>query len=76
MLRLAHSGTVILSGDLYHSRANRAARAVPGFNFSRADTLASMDRIEHLLRNTAGRLIIQHDPEDIAELPKAPAFLD
>jgi N-acyl homoserine lactone hydrolase len=75
-LKLAKSGTVILSGDLYHLRSNRQFRRVPVFNASRADTLASMDRIETIVRNSHGRLIVQHDAKDFDALPKPPAFLD
>jgi N-acyl homoserine lactone hydrolase len=49
---------------------------VPVFNTSRADTLASFDRIERIARNTKARLIIQHDPDDFRSLPKFPAYLD
>ena len=76
MLSLANSGTVILSGDLFHSRENRAGRRRPVFNTDRAATLASMDRVESILRNRRGRLIIQHSTEDFMSLPKLPAFLD
>jgi N-acyl homoserine lactone hydrolase len=75
-VRLKKSGTVILSGDLYHLRTNRTFRRVPVYNVSRADTLASMARIETFIKNTGGRLIVQHDPKDFQTLPKPPAFLD
>lgn len=75
-LRLKKSGTVILSGDLYHSLDNRTFRRVPAFNVSRADTLASMDRIERIVKNTHARLVVQHAAEDVEKLPKAPAYLD
>ncbi|MBA3832987.1 MAG: hypothetical protein H0X34_14045 [Chthoniobacterales bacterium] len=48
---------------------------MPTFNNSRADTLASMDRIEKIIKNTEGRLVIQHSPEDFAELPKFPDYI-
>jgi N-acyl homoserine lactone hydrolase len=75
-LKLQKSGTVILSGDLYHLRSNRLFKRVPVYNVSRADTLASMGRIETIIRNTHGRLIVQHDPKDFQSLPKPPAYLD
>lgn len=75
-LKLQKSGTVILSGDLYHLRANRLLKRVPVYNTDRADTLASMSRIETIVRNTHGRLIVQHDPKDFQGLPKPPGFLD
>jgi N-acyl homoserine lactone hydrolase len=75
-LKLAKSGTVILSGDLWHQRVSRDFKRVPTFNANRADTLASMARVETLLKNTNGRLIVQHDLKDYDALPKPPAFLD
>lgn len=76
LLRLPNSGPVILSGDLYHTRENRQYQRVPAFNTNRADSLASMNRIETLARNLGARIIIQHDPRDFADLPTAPAYLN
>jgi len=76
LLKLGKSGTVVLSGDLYHVRENRAHRRVPEFNTERADTLASMDRVERIVKNTKARFVVQHDPRDFRALPKFPAFLD
>jgi N-acyl homoserine lactone hydrolase len=80
-LKLAKSGPVLLSGDLYHQQSDRpragetGARVMPG-NTSRADSLASVNRIETILTNTHGRLIIQHDPGDFKSLPVSPAYLE
>jgi len=76
LLKLNRAGTVILSGDLYHTRDNRKYRRVPAFNYTRADTLASIDRIEKIIANTKGRLVVQHDPIDFKALPKFPAYLE
>ena len=75
-IHLRKSGLVILSGDLYHSRENRRFKRVPRINVERADTLASMDRIERIVKNTRARFIIQHDEADFASLPRFPAFLE
>ena len=76
LLKLKKSGSVMLSGDLYHLRANREHRRVPIFNTERADTLASMDRIERIIKNTKAHLVVQHDPADFKALPKFPAYLE
>jgi N-acyl homoserine lactone hydrolase len=76
VLHMSKSGTVILTGDLYHTRGNRRFRRVPSFNTERADTLASMDRLEHIASNTHARVVVQHDPEDFRSLPKFPLYLD
>jgi glyoxylase-like metal-dependent hydrolase (beta-lactamase superfamily II) len=75
-IKLKKSGTVILSGDLYHLRQNYEYHRIPDFNYNRADTLASIDRIDKILANSKGRLIVQHDLKDFNALPKFPAFLD
>ena len=66
------SGPVLLSGDLYHSLEARAKRGVPPFNTSREQTLASMDAFEAKARETGARVVIQHEPRDIAKLPAFP----
>jgi glyoxylase-like metal-dependent hydrolase (beta-lactamase superfamily II) len=76
VLRLQKAGTVILAGDLYHFRSDRASRLIPLFNTNRADTLASFDRVERIARNTHARVVIEHDPEDFKVLPKYPAYLN
>ncbi|RJF85612.1 N-acyl homoserine lactonase family protein [Sphingomonas cavernae] len=76
LVRLPKSGAVLLSGDQYHFRENRAVRGVPSFNTNRADTLASHDRFEEIAKNLQARVIIQHDPRDMAELPAFPAALN
>lgn len=71
LVRLA-SGPVLLSGDLYHFTEQVENRGVPPFNHDRADTLASMDRYDRIARNLRARTIIQHEPADIAKLPRFP----
>jgi N-acyl homoserine lactone hydrolase len=71
LVRLA-SGPVLLAGDLYHFTEQVENRGVPPFNHNRADTLASMDRFDRIARNLNARVIIQHEPADIAKLPAFP----
>ena len=74
-LRLPHAGVVLLSGDLYHSREARQLRRVPRINVDRVATLASMDRFEAIAARMHARVVIQHDPRDVALLPHFPAYL-
>jgi len=67
------SGPVLLSGDLYHSTDARQKRGVPPFNTDRKQTLASMDRFEKLATELGAKVVIQHEPADIAKLPAFPA---
>ena len=66
------SGPVLLTGDLYHSTIAREKRALPGFNTSKPETLASMDKFEALAKQTGAKVIIQHEPADIGKLPAFP----
>jgi N-acyl homoserine lactone hydrolase len=76
LVTLANAGSVILSGDLYHTHENRQGRRMPIFNANRADSLASMDRIEQIIKNKQAKLIIQHSTEDFESLPQAPRFMN
>ena len=66
------SGPVLLSGDLYHSIIAREKRSMPGFNTDKAQTLASMDKFEALAKQLGAKVVIQHEPADIAKLPVFP----
>jgi N-acyl homoserine lactone hydrolase len=71
LVRLA-SGPVLLSGDQYHFTEQVRNRGVPSFNHDRADTLASSDRFDRIAANLKAKVIIQHEPADIAKLPAFP----
>jgi glyoxylase-like metal-dependent hydrolase (beta-lactamase superfamily II) len=66
------SGPVLLTGDMYHLAESRERRTVPRFNTDRAQTLASIDKLEALARDTGARVVRQHVPEDFAALPRYP----
>ena len=73
LVRLKETGPVLLSGDAVHFLENYDYEGVPGFNFDRAQTIASIQRIKQLQKNLKATLIIQHDPRDIGKLPAFPA---
>ena len=75
LVHLADAGPILLSGDLWPLAESRVKRRVPPFNTNRAETLASMDRVEELVAATGARVVIQHEAADIAALPQFPAFL-
>lgn len=66
------SGPVLISGDQYHFVEQIRNRGVPSFNTSRAETLASMDRFDRIAAQLSAKVILQHDPADIAKLPAYP----
>lgn len=73
LVRLKEMGPVLLSGDAVHFLENYDYEGVPGFNFDRAQTIASIQRIKQMQKNLKATLIIQHDPRDIGKLPAFPA---
>jgi glyoxylase-like metal-dependent hydrolase (beta-lactamase superfamily II) len=73
LVKLPQTGAVILSGDAVHFRENYDSDGVPAFNFDRAQTVASMERIKKIASNLKATLIIQHDARDIEKLPAYPA---
>ena len=76
VVRLGHAGVVILSGDVAHFRENYDKGLVPLGNASRAETLASIDRVRGLARHLHARVVIQHAQDVFTSMPKLPAFLD
>ena len=63
---------LVLVGDAVHFRENYDHEGVPGFNFDRAQTIASIQRIKQIEKNIKATVIIQHDPRDIGKLPAFP----
>ncbi|MDB4077109.1 N-acyl homoserine lactonase family protein [Porticoccaceae bacterium] len=75
-VNLTESGPVLLTGDLYHRTESRELKRVPRFNSDEPQTRESMDLFEILATESGARVIIQHEPADVASLPKPPAFLE
>ena len=75
-LDLARTGPLVLSGDLYHFRLSRADRRVPTFNFDRAQTLASMERVEAFVEEMGATFWIEHDLALFQTLDLAPEYYE
>jgi len=75
-LKLAKTGGVMLSGDLYHYPEERKLDRVPTFDFNEEQTRASRVMIEAFLKKTGAQLWIQHDIMGDAKLKKSPNFYD
>jgi N-acyl homoserine lactone hydrolase len=73
LVRLKDKGPVVLVGDAAHFHENYEHDRVPGFNYDRAETIASIDRIKEIEKNLKATVIIQHDPRDVGKLPPFPA---
>lgn len=72
LVRLKDKGPVLLSGDVVHFEEQFKNDGVPGFNTDRADSLASMDRMQKIAKKLKATLVVQHDANDIAKLPAFP----
>jgi N-acyl homoserine lactone hydrolase len=76
LVRLEKTGYVVLSGDLVHFQSNWDNRRVPGFNFDKAQSLASMEKIARVLADRHAQLWINHDKPSSDARRHAPQFYD
>jgi N-acyl homoserine lactone hydrolase len=74
LVRLPRTGAVVLSGDAAHFKDNWDNRRAPGFNFSKEQTIASMQRIADILQKEHAQLWINHDKAQSEAQKKAPEF--
>jgi glyoxylase-like metal-dependent hydrolase (beta-lactamase superfamily II) len=75
-LKLAKTGPVVLSGDLYHYPAERKLGRLPTFEVNEAQTKASRENIEAFLKRSGAQLWIQHDLVGFRKLKLAPQYYD
>ncbi len=75
-VKLANTGPVVLTGDLYHYPAERTLNRLPTFEVSEAETQAARTELEEFLKRTGAQLWIQHDLAAFRRLKKAPEFYD
>ena len=75
-VKLAKTGGVVLSGDLYHYPAERTLKRLPTFEVSEAETRSGSRRARAVLARTNAALWIQHDLVAHRKLKKAPEYYD
>jgi N-acyl homoserine lactone hydrolase len=75
-VKLAKTGGVVLSGDLYHYPAERTLNRLPTFEVSEPETAAARAELEGFLSRTRAQLWIQHDLPAHRKLKKAPEYYD
>jgi N-acyl homoserine lactone hydrolase len=76
LVRLPKTGAIVLSGDAVHFKDNWDNRRVPGPNFNKEQTLASMQRIADILAKEHGQLWINHDEPQSDAQKKSPDFYE
>jgi N-acyl homoserine lactone hydrolase len=76
LIHLDKTGYVVLSGDAVHFQSNWDNRRVPSFNTDKAESLASMERIAHILKEKRAQLWINHDKPSSDARHRAPQFYE
>ena len=75
-VKLAKTGGVVLSGDLYHYPQERTMNRYPTFEFNEEQTRGARTAVEEFLARTKSQLWIQHDILTNATLKKSPQYYD
>ena len=75
-LKLAKTGPVVISGDLYHYPEERTLNRVPTFDADPKQTAASRAALDVFMKQTGAKLWIQHDLAAHAKLDKAPKYYE
>ena len=75
-VKLARTGGVVLSGDLYHYPEERTLNRLPTFEFDVDQTRESRTALDAFLKQTGAQLWIQHDLVGMAKTRKAPAYYE
>jgi N-acyl homoserine lactone hydrolase len=75
LVRLANTGPVVLSGDLYHYAEERTLKRMPNEEKT-TGTVESRQKVEELLKRTGAQLWIGHSMEFFRTVRKSPAWYD
>jgi N-acyl homoserine lactone hydrolase len=75
-VKLAKTGPIVLSGDLFHYPEERTLNRVPTTEFNASQTVASRAAVEAFLQKTGAQLWIQHDFTAGAKVRKAPQYYE
>ena len=74
LVHLEKTGYVVLSGDAVHFQSNWDNRRVPNFNSDKAQSIASMEKIAHVLVEKGAQLWINHDKPSSDARRHAPEY--
>jgi len=75
-LKLANTGNVLLSGDLYHYPEEITYKKIPSFDTNKEQTAKSREMIEEFVKQNHAQLWIQHDYTAGIKRKIAPEFYD
>jgi N-acyl homoserine lactone hydrolase len=75
-LKLAKTGNVLLSGDLYHYPEEITYKKIPSFDTNKEQTAKSRETIEAFVKQNNAQLWIQHDYTTGIKRKLAPEYYD
>lgn len=75
-VRLAKTGAVVLSGDLYHYPEERTLNRMPAREATEGQTQASRSALETFMKRTSAALWIQHDLVRWRTMKKSPDYYE
>jgi N-acyl homoserine lactone hydrolase len=75
-VKLAKTGPVILSGDLYHYPEEVTTGVVPHIDYNKDRTREARKMVDDLMKRTGAKLWIQHDLVQFRTLKKSPEFYE
>jgi len=75
-LKLAKTGNVLLSGDLYHYPEEITYKKIPSFDVNKEQTAKSREKIEEFVKQNQAQLWIQHDYTTGIKRKIAPEYYD
>lgn len=76
LVHLGKTGNVVLSGDVAHFQSNWENRRIADFNYDKAQSLASMEKIARILKEKHAQLWINHDKPSSDARSHAPDFYE
>ncbi len=75
-LKLAQTGPIVLSGDLYHYPEEVSTGVIPYFEYNKDATRESRAALAEFMKSNGAKLWIQHDLVQFESLKKAPEFYE
>jgi glyoxylase-like metal-dependent hydrolase (beta-lactamase superfamily II) len=76
LVKLPKRGPVLLTGDAVHLMYSWLNNVVPGFNFDVAASRRSIAAMKDIVAATGAQVWVNHDKEQHASIPKAPAYVE
>jgi N-acyl homoserine lactone hydrolase len=76
LVRLPKTGSILLTGDSVHTKANWDGHKVPSRNFNVPQSLASLDRMAAVLKENNAQLWIGHETSEVPLRKYSPAYYE